>query len=54
MWGTSDLLQASVEHQINEDWKLYAAYSYNTETFSANQLRISGVNPVTGVVTPQQ
>ena len=51
MWGTSDLMQASVEHRLNEDWKLYAAYSYNTETFSANQLRITAVNPVTGIVT---
>jgi iron complex outermembrane receptor protein len=51
MWGTSDLMQASVDHRINEDWKLYAAYSYNTETFSANQLRVTAVNPVTGIVT---
>ncbi|MGN8549960.1 TonB-dependent siderophore receptor [Bradyrhizobium elkanii] len=51
MWGTSDLMQASVEHRLNQDWKLFAAYSYNTETFSANQLRITGVNAKTGVET---
>lgn len=51
MWGTSDLMHASIDQRINEDWKLYAAYSYNTETFSANQLRIAAVNPVTGIVT---
>nr|WP_249168024.1 TonB-dependent siderophore receptor [Bradyrhizobium elkanii] len=51
MWGTSDLVQASVEHRLNQDWKLFAAYSYNTETFSANQLRITGVNAKTGVET---
>lgn len=51
MWGTSDLIQASVEHRLNENWKLFAAYSYNTETFSANQLRITGVNTTTGVET---
>jgi iron complex outermembrane receptor protein len=50
MWGTSDLMQASVEQKINADWKLYAGYSYNTESFSANQLRITAVNPVTGIV----
>lgn len=50
-WGTSDLIQASVEHRLNQDWKLYAGYSYNTETFSANQLRITGVNAKTGVET---
>lgn len=51
MWGTSDLIQASVEHRINQDWKLFAGYSYNTETFSANQLRVTGVNAKTGVET---
>ncbi|MGF6310731.1 iron complex outermembrane receptor protein [Bradyrhizobium sp. i1.8.4] len=51
MWGTSDLMQASVEHRLNQDWKLFAAYSYNTETFSANQLRITGINAKTGVET---
>ncbi|AMA55525.1 TonB-dependent siderophore receptor [Bradyrhizobium sp. CCGE-LA001] len=47
-WGTSDLIQASIEHRFNQDWKLYAGYSYNTETFSANQLRITGINFTTG------
>jgi iron complex outermembrane recepter protein len=51
MWGTSDLVQGSVEQRLNEDWKLYAGYSYNTETFSANQLRITGVNARTGIET---
>ena len=44
-------MQASVEHRFNQDWKLYAGYSYNTETFSANQLRISTLNFTTGVET---
>ncbi|SEE25127.1 TonB-dependent siderophore receptor [Bradyrhizobium erythrophlei] len=51
MWGNSDLMQASVEHRLNQDWKLFAAYSYNTETFGANQLRITGINTKTGVET---
>ncbi|WP_407185955.1 TonB-dependent siderophore receptor [Bradyrhizobium centrosematis] len=51
IWGTSDLIQASVEHRLNQDWKVTAAYSYNTETFRANQLRITGVNAKTGVET---
>lgn len=50
-WGTSDLIQASVEHRFNQDWKLSAGYSYNTETFSANQLRITGINFTTGAET---
>jgi iron complex outermembrane recepter protein len=51
MWGTSDLMQASIDHQINTDWKVYAGYSYNTESYGANQLRVTAVNAVTGIVT---
>ncbi|KYK45938.1 TonB-dependent receptor [Bradyrhizobium liaoningense] len=51
MWGTSDLVQASVEQKLDDNWKVTAAYSYNTETFSANQLRITSVNATTGAET---
>ncbi|WP_409999062.1 TonB-dependent siderophore receptor [Bradyrhizobium sp. SZCCHNPS1003] len=51
MWGQSDLVQASVEQRLNEDWKLTAAYSYNTETYSANQLRITSIDATTGAET---
>ncbi|TQF30212.1 TonB-dependent siderophore receptor [Bradyrhizobium sp. UNPA324] len=51
MWGTSDLVQASVEQKLDDNWKVTAAYSYNTETFSANQLRITSVNATTGIET---
>ncbi|PIT05838.1 TonB-dependent receptor [Bradyrhizobium nitroreducens] len=51
MWGTSDLVQGSVEQKLDDNWKVTAAYSYNTETYSANQLRITGVNATTGVET---
>lgn len=49
MWGTSDLVQGSVEQKLDDNWKVTAAYSYNTETFSANQLRITSVDATTGV-----
>lgn len=51
MWGTSDLMQASVDQKLDDNWKVTAAYSYNTETYSANQLRITKVNATTGVET---
>jgi iron complex outermembrane recepter protein len=44
MWGTSDLMQASVEQKLNEDWKVTAFYSYNTETFDAYQLRVTSID----------
>lgn len=50
-WGQSDLVQASIEQRLNEDWKLNAAYSYNTETSNANQLRITAIKPTTGAET---
>ena len=53
MWGKSHLIQASVDHRINENWKLYASYSYNTEMFDANQLRITSFNTTTGAVARQ-
>ncbi|MGY4233500.1 iron complex outermembrane receptor protein [Bradyrhizobium sp. USDA 4449] len=51
MWGTSDLVQGSIEQKLDDSWKVSAAYSYNTETYSANQLRITGVNTASGVET---
>lgn len=48
-WGQSDLLQASVEQRLGDTWKLTTAYSYNREIYEANQLRITAVDPVTGI-----
>lgn len=49
MWGRSELIQTSVEQKLSEDWRITAAYSYNTETYNANQLRITSVDAKTGV-----
>jgi iron complex outermembrane receptor protein len=52
MWGQSDLIQGSVEQKLNDNWKVTAAYNYNTETYNANQLRISALAPnKSGVLT---
>lgn len=51
MWGNSDLAQISLDQKINENWKLHAAYSYNREYYDANQLRLTAVNPTTGVLS---
>uniref|UniRef100_UPI003B3B00FB TonB-dependent siderophore receptor n=1 Tax=Rhodopseudomonas sp. TaxID=1078 RepID=UPI003B3B00FB len=50
-WGKSDLVQGSIEHRLDDNWKVTAAYSFNSETYDANQLRITGVNARTGVET---
>lgn len=53
MWGTSDLIQGSIEQKLDDNWKVTAMYSYNTETYTANQLRITKLltNPKTGALT---
>jgi iron complex outermembrane receptor protein len=51
MDGESHLAQISVDHQINADWKAHVGYSYNRETYDANQLRVQGINSTTGAVS---
>ncbi|MFB9125907.1 TonB-dependent siderophore receptor [Paraburkholderia dipogonis] len=51
MDGESHLAQLSVDHQINADWKAHFGYSYNRETYDANQLRVQGINSTTGAVS---
>lgn len=51
MTGESHLAQLSVDHQINADWKAHFGYSYNRETYDANQLRVQGINSTTGAVS---
>ncbi|MFJ3486896.1 TonB-dependent siderophore receptor [Pseudomonas sp. NPDC090202] len=51
MEGRSDLTQFSLDHQFNDNWKGHFGYSWNRETYDANQLRVSGVNTTTGTLT---
>ena len=51
MDGESHLAQVSVDHQFNADWSAHFGYSYNRETYDANQLRTTGVDPVKGTMT---
>lgn len=51
MVGNSHLAQLSVDHQFNHDWRAHFGYSYNRETYDANQIRITGVNTTTGLVS---
>ncbi|MCO8614420.1 TonB-dependent receptor [Burkholderia multivorans] len=51
MDGESHLAQLSVDHQFNTDWSAHLGYSYNRETYDANQLRTTGVDPVKGTLS---
>ncbi|WP_297833329.1 TonB-dependent siderophore receptor [Pseudomonas sp.] len=51
MEGRSDLTQLSVDHQFNDNWKAHLGYSWNRETYDANQVRTTAINSTTGVVS---
>lgn len=43
MEGRSDLTQLLVDHQFNDNWKGHLGYSWNRETYDANQLRVTAI-----------
>lgn len=51
MDGETHLAQLSVDHQLGNGWAAHASLSYNRETYDAGQIRVNGVNPITGVLT---
>ncbi|MBF8744694.1 TonB-dependent siderophore receptor [Pseudomonas monteilii] len=51
MEGRSDLYRLELDHQLGEDWKLHAAYSFNRETYDASQVRVTGVDEAAGTLT---
>ncbi|QHH97680.1 MULTISPECIES: TonB-dependent siderophore receptor [Acinetobacter] len=44
MKGESHLAQLLVDHQLNDNWSAHLGYSYNYETYDANQLRVTSLN----------
>ena len=51
MQGRSDLYRFEADHQFDDNWEGHLGYSYNRETYDASQVRITAVNPETGVLT---
>lgn len=51
MRGESHLAQISVDHQMGGGWSTHANFSYNRETYDANQLRVNGINTTTGTLS---
>ncbi|MFC4420543.1 TonB-dependent siderophore receptor [Cupriavidus pampae] len=51
MGGESHLAQLNIDHRFNADWKGHFGYSYNREVYDAGQLRVTGVNTTTGILT---
>ncbi|UMM07878.1 TonB-dependent receptor [Gluconobacter frateurii] len=48
MIGESHLGQLSLDHNLGSGWAAHVNFSYNQETYDANQLRTSGINATTG------
>lgn len=51
MIGQSHLGQLSLDHNLGSGWAAHVNFSYNQETYDANQLRTSGINVKTGTTT---
>jgi len=51
MQGRSDLYRLELDHQLSDDWKVHAGYSFNRETYDASQVRVTGVNEARGTLT---
>jgi len=51
MKGEDHLAQLLVDHQINDNWSAHLGYTYNYETYDANQLRITKLDTTNHTVT---
>ncbi|WP_442969478.1 TonB-dependent siderophore receptor [Pseudomonas sp. PS02290] len=51
MEGRSDLYRFEVDHTFDDNWKGHLGYSYNRETYDANQVRVTAVDPATGTLS---
>lgn len=44
MKGKAHLAQLLVDHQLNDNWSAHLGYSYNYESYDANQLRVTSLD----------
>lgn len=51
MKGEAHLAQLLVDHQLNDNWSAHLGYSYNYESYDANQLRVTKLNTANHTVT---
>lgn len=49
--GSTDMLTATIEHALDDNWRLRAGYFYNHSWYKDNQARVLSVNFNTGVAT---
>lgn len=50
MFGSSHLVQLAVDQQLGGGWAAHLATSFNSETYDAGQLRVTGVNVARGTL----
>lgn len=51
MFGSSHLVQLAVDHRLGGPWTAHLAASFNSESYDAGQLRVTGVNTMRGTLT---
>ncbi|MBW6525689.1 TonB-dependent siderophore receptor [Sphingomonas sp. RHCKR7] len=51
MVGSSHLVQLAVDHRLGGTWAAHLAAAFNSETYDAGQLRVTGVNTARGTLT---
>lgn len=51
MFGESHLVQLALDHALGNGWAAHLATSFNSETYDAGQLRVSGINTTRGTLT---
>ena len=51
MFGSSHLVQLAVDHRLGGSWAAHLATSFNSETYDAGQLRVTGINTTRGTLT---
>ncbi len=50
-WGHNKTLNAHYEWQFNDDWSTRVTLGWNQRQYDNNEVRVTAVNPTTGVVT---
>ncbi|WP_249340744.1 TonB-dependent siderophore receptor [Sphingomonas sp. 2SG] len=51
MWGDSHLVQLAVDHQLGDGWAAHLAASFNSESYDAGQLRVTGIDTAKATLT---
>lgn len=49
--GRADTANLKIDHELNSRWSVHGGYGYSSNYYNDNQMRVTGINTTTGVVT---